>query len=276
MSKVDGPAAIACRANFRSRNARSLFISGPATAACEAGDSSSHQDQNPRSTGSRMVAVIRRRRGLVGQQGGDVGQGDLPGPGRHRAEQGQADAAEQVIGPRPPERGVDAAEDAGQVVGDDVGVGAAAVALEHVQARRGAPVVGVEQHHPARRVFGEPGQDVGDRVAFGVDQHRAAARGGVGEHLPGEQGGFPGPGGADDPQVVPAVGDGQGDRAGRAGVGDAERAGVRAGQGDAGRRRHRPCPGPGQAGHGRVSRAARPGRPARGPTAGSRGGTRGR
>ena len=61
MSKVDGPAAIACRANFRSRNARSLFISGPATAACEAGDSSSHQDQNPRSTGSRMVAVTRRR-----------------------------------------------------------------------------------------------------------------------------------------------------------------------------------------------------------------------
>ena len=102
-------------------------------------------------------------------------------------------------------------------------------------------------------VFGEPGQDVGDRVAFGVDEHRAAARGRISEHLPGEQGGFPGPGGADDPQVVPPVGDGQGDRPGCAGVGHAERAGVRAGHRDAGRRRHRPCPGPGQAGHGRVS-----------------------
>ena len=40
MSKV-AQAAIACRANLRSRKARSLFISGPATAACEAGDSSS-------------------------------------------------------------------------------------------------------------------------------------------------------------------------------------------------------------------------------------------
>ena len=62
MSKVDGPAAMACRANLRSKKARSLFISGPATWALLAGDSSSHQDQNPRSTGSRTVAVIRRRR----------------------------------------------------------------------------------------------------------------------------------------------------------------------------------------------------------------------
>ena len=81
MSKVDGPAAIACRANFRSRNARSLFISGPATAACEAGDSSSHQDQNPRSTGSRIVAVTRRRLAWSASRAGMSARVTCPEPG---------------------------------------------------------------------------------------------------------------------------------------------------------------------------------------------------
>ena len=48
MSKVDGPAAIAACANLRSRNARSLFISGPTAAARDAGDISSYQPQKSR------------------------------------------------------------------------------------------------------------------------------------------------------------------------------------------------------------------------------------
>ena len=61
MSKVDGPAAIAACANLRSRNARSLFISGPTAAARDAGDISSYQPQKSRSTWSRTPAVRRRR-----------------------------------------------------------------------------------------------------------------------------------------------------------------------------------------------------------------------
>jgi len=61
MVKVDGPAAMAWRTNGRSRNARSLFISGPMACAREAAESSSYQAQNPLSTGSVTVAVARRR-----------------------------------------------------------------------------------------------------------------------------------------------------------------------------------------------------------------------
>ena len=61
MSKVDGPAAIAARANRRSRNARSLFISGPVACARDASDSCSYQAQKSRSTGSRTPAARRRR-----------------------------------------------------------------------------------------------------------------------------------------------------------------------------------------------------------------------
>ena len=57
MSKVDGPAAIACLANRRSRNARSLFISGPTAAPRDAGDSSSYQAQKSFRTWSRTPAV---------------------------------------------------------------------------------------------------------------------------------------------------------------------------------------------------------------------------
>ena len=61
MSKVDGPAAMTWRTKARSRNARSLFISGPMTCARLASDSCSYQAQNPASTGSRIAAVSRRR-----------------------------------------------------------------------------------------------------------------------------------------------------------------------------------------------------------------------
>ena len=99
---------------------------------------------------------------------------------------------------------------------------------------------------------GEAGEQVGDRVAFGVDEHHAAARVGVGEDLAGDQGGLPGAGGADDPQVVPGVGDGDADRAGHPGVGDPQRPDAGAGHGDGGRRGDGAGPGPGQAGHGGV------------------------
>ena len=66
------------------------------------------------------------------------------------------------------------------------------------------------------------------------------------EDLPGDQGGLAGSGRPADPQVVTAVGDGQADRAGRAGVGHAQRPDVRAGERDGGRRGDGACPGAGQ------------------------------
>ena len=82
---------------------------------------------------------------------------------------------------------------------------------EGVQARRRHRRVGVEHDHPALPVGGrgEAVGDVGDEVAFRVDHQHAAAGGGVVEHQPGQQGGFPGAGGADDVQVVAGVGDRQ-------------------------------------------------------------------
>ena len=74
------------------------------------------------------------------------------------------------------------------------------------------------------------------------------------EDLPGDQRGLAGPGRPADPQVVAAVGDGQADRAGRAGVADAQRPGVRAGERDGGRRGDGACPGAGQPGQRRVGR----------------------
>ena len=253
MSKVDGPAAIAACANLRSRNARSLFISGPTAAARDAGDISSYQPQKSlqhlvADPGGQAAAV-----GVVAEQRGDVGQGDQPGAGRHRAEQGQARGAEDVVGAGSPEPGEDPPEDPGDVVHDHVGVGAGPVALQHVQARRRrAGVAGVEQHDLARRVLGEAGEQVGHGVALGVDEDDAAPGVGVGEDLPGDQGGLAGAGRPADPQVVPGVGDRQADRAGRPGVGDAQRADARAGERDGGRRRDGACPGAGQAGQRRV------------------------
>ena len=99
---------------------------------------------------------------------------------------------------------------------------------------------------------GRRAMHVGHGVAFGVDEDDAAAGVGVGEDLPGDQRGLAGAGRPADPQVVPGVGDRQADRAGRPGVRDAQRADVRAGDGDGGRRRDGACPGAGQAGQRRV------------------------
>ena len=101
-------------------------------------------------------------------------------------------------------------------------------------------------------VLGEAGDDVGHGVALGVDEDDPAAGVGVGEDLPGDQGGLAGAGRPADPQVVAGVGDRQADRAGRPGVGDAQRADAGAGERDGGRRRDGACPGAGQAGQRRV------------------------
>ena len=276
MSKVDGPAAIAARANRRSRNARSLFIRGPIMCALDGWGQllvpgpEVAQDLVADPGGQPPPA------GVVAEQRGDVGEGDQPGPGRHRAEQGQARGPEDVVGPRPPVRGEDPPEDPGEVVDHHVGVGAGAVALQHVQARRRGPVARVEQHDLARDVLGEAGEHVGDRVALGVDEDDAASLGGVGEDLAHDEGGLAGAGRPADPHVVPGVGDRQADRARRARVGGAERPDGGAGQRDGGRRRDGPRPGDGQARQRRVRRTA--GRPprARRPTAGRPGPAGGR
>ena len=81
MSKVDGPAAIAACANLRSRNARSLFISGPTAAAREAGDISSYQPQKSRRTWSRTPAVRRLRVASSPSSGGMSARVTSPEPG---------------------------------------------------------------------------------------------------------------------------------------------------------------------------------------------------
>ena len=81
MSKVDGPAAIACLANRRSRNARSLFISGPTAAPREAGDSSSYQAQKSFRTWSRTPAVWRLRTLASPSSGGMSARVTSPDPG---------------------------------------------------------------------------------------------------------------------------------------------------------------------------------------------------
>ena len=75
MSTVEWPPAMASRTNGRSRNARSLFISGLMTWARAESVSSSYQDQNPRSTGSVTAAVDPAAERLVGEQLGQVGEG---------------------------------------------------------------------------------------------------------------------------------------------------------------------------------------------------------
>ena len=268
MVKVDGPAAMAWRAKapeqerpqlvhqrpdrMRAAGVGQLLVPGP--------EPGQHRVPDP---GGQPPPV-----GVAGEQGGDVGEGDLAGAGRDGLQEGEAGGAEDVVGAGSPELAEDAAEDAGDVVGDHVVVGAGPVALQHVQARRRRLVSGVEQHHLPRHVGGEAGEQVGDRVAFGVDEHHPAARLGVGEDLAGDQGGLPGAGGADDPQMMAGVSDGDADRAGHPGVADPQRPDTGAGHRDGGRRGDGAGPG---AGTGRAPTRRRAGgrsRPARGPTAG--------
>jgi hypothetical protein len=150
---------------------------------------------------------------LVGEAGGDLGQG-------HARVAGEREHAgpQDVVGAWPPELLVDAAEAGDDVLGDELALGA----VEDVEAERAEAALGVDHHQRlGRRV--EPGEDVVDEVALGVDGDRAAAGGGVGKHELGEQGGLAAAGGTEDVQVVAGVGRGERERPGGAGVGAAER-----------------------------------------------------
>ncbi|WP_245997497.1 hypothetical protein [Streptomyces armeniacus] len=89
--------------------------------------------------------------GGLAEEAGDVGEGDqLPGTAGV-LEEGQARGAHQVVRSGAPERGEDPAEDAGDVVDDDVDVGA----LQHVEAGRGVRVVGVDEDEALGAGVGE-------------------------------------------------------------------------------------------------------------------------
>ena len=126
--------------------------------------------------------------------------------------------------------------------------------VEGVEAGWAGAAVGVEQHDPVRAAAGEAGEEVGDQVAFGVDEHDPAAGVGVVEDQLGEQGGFPGAGGADHVQVMPRIGDAQADGAGGLGVGDPERFHPGPGGGDARWRGEGAGAGAFEPGHERVHR----------------------
>ncbi len=83
--------------------------------------------------------------------------------------------------------------------------------------------VGVEQHHPARRLGGEPVEEIGDQVAFRVDHHDTAAGVGVGEDQLRHERRLPRSGRSEQVQVMAGVGYGKADRAAGSGVGNPER-----------------------------------------------------
>src|SRR4051794_20374762 len=100
--------------------------------------------------------------------------------------------------------GEDPGEDRDDVVHDQV-VGGAGEGVE--PGRVG--LVRVENHQPVRDAQGEAGQDVGGEVAFGVDDHDAAAVGDVIQDQVSQEGGLAGAGRAEHVQVVPGISDGQ-------------------------------------------------------------------
>ena len=162
------------------------------------------------------LAVLR-----VGQQQGDVGQGRVV-PER----QGQTRRAQHVLGARPPVRLIQAAEHPDYVVDDQLGIPIGGV--EDVEGRRCLDLRGVEDHQPVSAALREPGQDVGDEVALGVE-HRYSAPGlDVGEDQVDEERRLPGAGGADDVGVVAGVGNAECDPTCRSRVGVAERLGSEA------------------------------------------------
>ena len=180
----------------------------------------------------------------LGQELGQLGQGGDAVLGA----QGQAGGAHHVVGARSPEGAVDAAEHRHEVVHNQVGV----AAIQRVEAGRAGAAVGVEEHHAVCGRAGQPGQHVGDQVAFGVDQHDPAAGVGVGQDHLGQQGGFARAGGAEHMQVMPGIAHAQRDRALVAGVGDTEGLGARSGCGDPGWWGQGPGPGARHAGDGLV------------------------
>ena len=270
MSKVDGPAAIAACANLRSRNARSLFISGPTAAAREAGDISSYQPQKSFRTWSRTPAVRRLRVASSPSSGGMSARVTSPDPGGTEPSRVRHAARKMSSVLRSPEPGEDPPEDPGDVVHDHVGVGAADPSPCSTFRHGGACLVspGSNSTTLPADCFGEAGDDVEHGVALGVDEDDPAPGVGVGEDLPGDQRGLAGAGRPADPQVVAGVGDRQADRArlrrrrrrpagGRRGRG----AGWRAAAG-----RRVPRRGPGRAAPGRRAAGRSPPVPA--PTAG--------
>ena len=90
---------------------------------------------------------------------------------------------EHVVGPGSPEGGEDRPEDPDQVVDGQVGVGP----RQDVEDRGGVGVLGVDEHRAGLGACGEPVAQVGDQVAFGVDDHHAAAGVDVAEDQVGEQ-----------------------------------------------------------------------------------------
>ena len=89
------------------------------------------------------------------------------------AEQGEAAGPQDVVDAGAPVGDPDAMQDADQVVHGQVGV----VAFQGVQGGWGGPLVGVQQHQPLQGPFGEAVQEVGDEVAFGVDDDHPATLG---------------------------------------------------------------------------------------------------
>ena len=140
---------------------------------------------------------------------------------------------------------MDAPEHRDEVLhGQVASAGLVGAGVEGVEARWPGAAVGVEQDDAVGGAAREPGEDVGDEVAFGVDEHDPAACVGVGEHHVREQGRFAGAGGADDVQVVAGVAHAQRHRPRVAGVGVAQGFGVRAVLGDGGWRWHGAGTGP--------------------------------
>src|SRR4029453_15067133 len=103
-------------------------------------------------------------------------------------------------------------QDPDQVVDGQIRV----LAFQGVEGGWGRPFVGVEQDQPPKGGFGEPVQEVGDQVAFGVDDHHSPASLNVLEGEVGDEGGLAGPGGAEQVEVLAGVGRGEPDGPGGA------------------------------------------------------------
>jgi hypothetical protein len=76
-------------------------------------------------------------------------------------------AARKMSSARPPRGGEDPAEDAGDVVGDHVRVGAGSIAVQHLQARRRAAGFPGRTARPCSRRPRAGGDDAGDHVTLG-------------------------------------------------------------------------------------------------------------
>ncbi len=138
-------------------------------------------------------------------QGAQVGAAVVGG-----VAQGEDGGAQDVVGAGPPPGGEQAGHDADGVVGDQVDVGA----VQDVQRRRRCRVVGVDEHQPVQRPFGEPVEDLSDQVTFRVHREHTAAGVGVGEDHVRQQGRLSRPGLAEDVHVRAGVGDGERHRPG--------------------------------------------------------------